>query len=251
MSETKIAFAVIGGTGLTAIEGLEVIHREVVHTPYGEPSGQITHGMIGGQRIVFLARHGYTHNIPPHRINYRANIWALHSIGVRNVLAVGAVGGITPQMAPQTLVIPNQIIDYTYGRSHTFFDEGLRSVTHIDFSQPYCPKLRQALLNAGKQATIDLIDGGTYAATQGPRLESAAEVLRLERDGCDLVGMTAMPEAALAKELGLSYASCSVVANWAAGKTPGEITMSEIHQNLVVGMERLRQLLKVLDCCDL
>jgi 5'-methylthioinosine phosphorylase len=250
MSETNIAFAVIGGTGLTAIEGLEVIHREVVHTPYGEPSGQITHGMIGGKRIVFLARHGYTHNIPPHRINYRANIWALHSIGVKNVVAVGAVGGITSQMAPQTLVIPNQIIDYTYGRSHTFFDEGLRFVTHIDFSQPYCPQLRQALLNAGKQAAIDLIDGGTYAATQGPRLETAAEILRLERDGCDLVGMTAMPEAALAKELGLSYASCSVVANWAAGKTPNEITLREIHQNLVVGMERLRQLLKELECCD-
>lgn len=248
MSETKIAFAVIGGTGLTAIEGLEVIHREVVHTPYGEPSGQITHGVIGEKRIVFLARHGYTHNIPPHRINYRANIWALHSIGVKNVVAVGAVGGITAQMTPQSLVIPNQIIDYTYGRAHTFFDEGLTSVTHIDFSQPYCAELRQALLAAGKQAQIDLIDGGTYAATQGPRLESAAEILRLERDGCDLVGMTAMPEAALAKELGLSYASCSVVANWAAGKNPNEITMTEIHQNLVVGMERLRKLLKVLDC---
>ena len=248
MSETKIAFAVIGGTGLTAIEGLEVIHREVVHTPYGEPSGQITHGVIGEKRIVFLARHGYTHNIPPHRINYRANIWALHSIGVKNVVAVGAVGGITAQMTPQSLVIPNQIIDYTYGRAHTFFDEGLTSVTHIDFSQPYCAELRQALLAAGKQAQIDLIDGGTYAATQGPRLESAAEILRLERDGCDLVGMTAMPEAALAKELGLSYASCSVVANWAAGKKPTEITMTEIHQNLVVGMERLRKLLKVLDC---
>lgn len=248
MSETKIAFAVIGGTGLTAIEGLEVIHREVVHTPYGEPSGQITHGVIGEKRIVFLARHGYTHNIPPHRINYRANIWALHSIGVKNVVAVGAVGGITAQMTPQSLVIPNQIIDYTYGRAHTFFDEGLTSVTHIDFSQPYCAELRQALLAAGKQAQIDLIDGGTYAATQGPRLESAAEILCLERDGCDLVGMTAMPEAALAKELGLSYASCSVVANWAAGKNPNEITMTEIHQNLVVGMERLRKLLKVLDC---
>ncbi|WP_298608956.1 S-methyl-5'-thioinosine phosphorylase [uncultured Thiothrix sp.] len=248
MSETKIAFAVIGGTGLTAIEGLEVIHREVVHTPYGEPSGQITHGVIGEKRIVFLARHGYTHNIPPHRINYRANIWALHSIGVKNVVAVGAVGGITAQMTPQSLVIPNQLVDYTYGRSHTFFDEGLTSVTHIDFSQPYCSKLRQALLAAGQQAQINLIDGGTYAVTQGPRLETAAEILRLEGDGCHLVGMTAMPEAALAKELGLSYASCSVVANWAAGKTPREITMSEIHQNLVVGMERLRKLLKVLDC---
>ena len=248
MSETKIAFAVIGGTGLTAIEGLEVIHREVVHTPYGEPSGQITHGIIGEKRIVFLARHGYTHHIPPHRINYRANIWALHSIGVKNVVAVGAVGGINAKMTPRSLAIPDQIIDYTYGRAHTFFDEGLSSVTHIDFSQPYCPKLRQALLQAGEKAQIALIDGGTYAATQGPRLETAAEIARLEQDGCDVVGMTAMPEAALAKEMGLSYASCSVVSNWAAGKTPEPITMTEISQNLVVGMECLRRLLKVLDC---
>ncbi len=248
MNENKIAFAVIGGTGLTQIEGLEVIHREVVHTPYGEPSGQITHGVIGDQRIAFLARHGYTHNIPPHKINYRANIWALRSIGVSKVIAVGAVGGITPEMAPEALVIPDQIIDYTYGRSHTFFEEGLTSVTHIDFSHPYCPNLRQALLAAGKQAGIDLIDGGTYAATQGPRLETAAEILRLERDGCDLVGMTAMPEAALAKELGLGYASCAVVANWAAGKSANEITMDEIHQHLAVGMTNLRKLLKVLEC---
>lgn len=250
MSEQKIAFAVIGGTGLTAIDGLEVIHREVVHTPYGEASGPITHGIIDDTRIAFLARHGYTHNIPPHRINYRANIWALHSIGVRNVVAVGAVGGITAAMKPQTLVIPDQIIDYTYGRDHTFFDEGLTSVTHIDFSHPYCSTLRAALLAAGKKAGLDLIDGGTYAATQGPRLETAAEINRLERDGSDLVGMTAMPEAALAKELGLSYASCAVVANWAAGKGPDEITMAEIHQNLVVGMARLRQLLSVLRCCS-
>ena len=243
----NIDFAVIGGTGLTAIEGLEIIHEEVVHTPYGEPSGQITHGLIGAHRIVFLARHGYTHNIPPHQINYRANLWALKSIGVEKVVAIAAVGGITAPMRPQALVIPHQIIDYTYGRKHTYFDEGLEKVTHIDFSNPYCDELRQALLAAGRG--LGIIDGATYGVTQGPRLETAAEIRRLEQDGCDVVGMTAMPEAALARELGLCYASCNVVANWAAGK--GEqavITMDDIQANLSQGIAQVRLLLRSLVC---
>lgn len=242
-----IDFAVIGGTGLTAIEGLEIIHKEVVHTPYGEPSGQITHGRIGSHRIVFLARHGYTHNIPPHQINYRANMWALNSIGVKKVVAIAAVGGITAKMTPKSLVIPNQIVDYTYGRKHTYFDEGLEKVTHIDFSDPYCEELRQALLTAG--AELGVLDGATYGVTQGPRLETAAEIRRMESDGCDVVGMTAMPEAALARELGLCYASCNVVANWAAGKgTEKVITMDEIQNNLTIGMAQVRTLLRSLVC---
>lgn len=242
-----IDFAVIGGTGLTAIEGLEIIHKEVVHTPYGEPSGQITHGRIGSHRIVFLARHGYTHNIPPHQINYRANMWALNSIGVKKVVAIAAVGGITAKMTPKSLVIPNQIVDYTYGRKHTYFDEGLEKVTHIDFSDPYCEELRQALLTAG--AELGVLDGATYGVTQGPRLETAAEIRRMESDGCDVVGMTAMPEAALARELGLCYASCNVVANWAAGKgTEKIITMDEIQNNLTIGMAQVRTLLRSLVC---
>ncbi len=243
-----IEFAVIGGTGLTEIEGLEVIHREVVHTPYGEPSGPVTHGMIAGKRIVFLARHGYTHNIPPHKVNYRANLWALKSLGVEKVVAMAAVGGITPEMKPTRLVIPDQIIDYTYGRPHTFFEEGLTDVTHIDFSWPYCPEVRNALLAAAECAQLDVVPRGTYAATQGPRLETVAEIARLERDGCDLVGMTAMPEAALARELELCYASCAVVANWAAGKDSDEITMEEIQENLLVGMANARALLRALIC---
>jgi 5'-methylthioinosine phosphorylase len=243
-----IEFAVIGGTGLTEIDGLEVIHREVVHTPYGEPSGPITHGMIAGKRIVFLARHGYTHNIPPHKVNYRANLWALKSLGVEKVVAMAAVGGITPEMQPTRLVIPDQIIDYTYGRPHTFFEEGLADVTHIDFSWPYCPEVRNALLAAGAAAQLDVVPRGTYAATQGPRLETVAEIARLERDGCDLVGMTAMPEAALARELELCYASCAVVANWAAGKDSAEITMAEIQENLLIGMANARALLRALIC---
>lgn len=245
---SAIEFAVIGGTGLTEIEGLEVIHREVVHTPYGEPSGPVTHGMIGGKRIAFLARHGYTHNIPPHRVNYRANLWALKSLGVKKIVAIAAVGGITPEMQPMRLVIPDQIIDYTHGRAHTFFEDGLTNVTHIDFSWPYCAEVRNALLAAAECAKLDVVPRGTYAATQGPRLETAAEIARLERDGCDLVGMTAMPEAALARELDLCYAACAVVANWAAGKDSEEITMDDIHQNLLVGMANARALLRALVC---
>lgn len=244
----SIEFAVIGGTGMTEIEGLEVIHREVVHTPYGEPSGPVTHGMIEGKRIVFLARHGYTHTIPPHRINYRANLWALKSLGVEKIVAIAAVGGITPEMAPTRLAVPDQIIDYTYGRAHTFFEDGLTHVTHVDFSWPYCQDMRIALLAAAECANLDVVPRGTYAATQGPRLESAAEIARLERDGCDVVGMTAMPEASLARELGLCYASCAVVANWAAGKESKEISMDEIRQNLVTGMANARALLRALIC---
>lgn len=245
----NIDFAVIGGTGLTEIVGLEIIHREVVHTPYGEPSGQFTHGMMGDKRIVFVARHGYTHNIPPHKVNYRANIWALHSLGVKNVVAIAAVGGITALMKPRTLVVPDQIIDYTWGRQHTFFEERLKSVTHVDFSQPYTEELRQILLCSGAQSGVAMVDGGTYGATQGPRLETAAEIIRMERDGCDLVGMTGMPEAALAREVGLHYASCAVVANWAAGKgDEAVISMSDIHQNLAASMSEVGKLLTILSC---
>lgn len=245
----NIEFAVIGGTGLTEIEGMEIIHREVVHTPHGSPSGQFTHGMIGDKRIVFVARHGYAHNIPPHKVNYRANIWALRSLGVSKVVAIAAVGGITDKMKPRALVVPDQIIDYTSGRDHTFYDEGLSSVTHVDFSQPYSDELRQILLTAAKTADLELVDGGTYGATQGPRLETAAEISRMERDGCDLVGMTGMPEAGLARELGLSYACCAVVANWAAGKGDQEaISMDDVYQNLGSSMANVRELLKTLAC---
>ena len=238
------SLAIIGGTGLTSLEGLKIVGREVVHTPYGEPSGPLTHGELFGNDVTFLARHGYRHTIPPHRVNYRANLWALKHIGVTHVIAVAAVGGITQRMAPCQLAVPDQIIDYTYSRSHTFFEEGLDGVTHIDFTHPYCAEMRQALLAGGKEAGLDLVDGGTYAATQGPRLETAAEVDRLERDGCDVVGMTGMPEAALARELDLCYASLAVVANWAAGRDGKEITMEEISENLRTGMDRVRQVLK-------
>lgn len=237
------SLAIIGGTGLTALEGLEIKHREVVHTPYGQPSGALTHGVLFGKPIVFLARHGYSHTIPPHMVNYRANLWALQNRGVEKVIAIAAVGGIHADIYPARLVFPDQIIDYTSARAHTFFEKDLEHVTHIDFSMPYCEKLRKILIKGARAAKLDACETGTYGATQGPRLETAAEINRLERDGCTIVGMTGMPEASLAKEIGLCYASCGVSANWAAGRGGKEITIEEIRVNLHTGMEQVRSLL--------
>jgi 5'-deoxy-5'-methylthioadenosine phosphorylase len=240
--------AIIGGTGLTSIQGLQIKTREVIHTPYGEPSGPVVYGELAGNQVMFLPRHGPGHTIPPHRINYRANIWALKEAGASDILAINAVGGIHPEMGPGKLVLPDQIIDYTWGRTSSYFEDGLENVVHIDFSQPYCGSLRQQVLNAAASVKIEVVDGGNYAATQGPRLETIAEINRLQRDGCDLVGMTGMPEAALAREQGLCYASLSVVANWAAGRgeAGGEITMAEIEKNLNQGIDQVRTVLECL-----
>ena len=210
--------AIVGGSGFTQISGFDTVRREVVRTPYGEPSGALAFGTVGGCAVTFLARHGYGHSIPPHQINYRANIWALHAQGAKNVVAIAAVGGIRDDLEPGALVIPDQIIDYTHGRASTFFTLADRGVQHIDFTFPYSPALRAMCLQAARQAGETVMDGGVYAATQGPRLETAAEINRLERDGADIVGMTGMPEAALAREIGLSYASIAVVVNHAAGR---------------------------------
>lgn len=234
--------AIIGGTGLTELPGLEIQRREVVHTPYGEPSGPITHGELAGRSAIFLARHGYGHTIPPHRINYRANIYALHAAGARRVIAVAAVGGIREDMRAGVLAVPDQIIDYTWGRESSFFEDDLEKVTHVDFTEPYDRPLREQLLAAAERAGVPLISGGTYAATQGPRLETAAEIRRLEADGCHLVGMTGMPETALARELGLAYACLAVVVNAAAGKGEGAIHQ-DIDQHLASGMAAVRRLL--------
>ncbi|NJD04875.1 MAG: S-methyl-5'-thioinosine phosphorylase [Methylococcaceae bacterium] len=236
--------AIIGGTGLARLAGFDADRRETVETPWGAPSAPLAHGNLNGHPVIFLPRHGDGHTIPPHRINYRANLWALQQAGVSAVVAVAAVGGITRTMEPARIVIPDQLIDYSYGRSHTYFEDDLDHVTHIDFTEPYTRKLRERLLAAGRDAWLTVLDGGVYGCTQGPRLETPAEIRRLERDGCDLVGMTGMPEAALARELGLDYACCAVVANWAAGKTAGEITMAEIEANLNRGMADVAKLLE-------
>lgn len=235
--------AIIGGTGLTQLKNLEILRREVVATPYGEPSGPLTHGRLCGRDVVFLARHGYGHTIPPHKVNYRANLWALHQTGVRNVLAVASVGGIREDLAPGNIAFPGQLVDYTYGRAHTFFEQDLEHVTHIDFTQPYDEDLRALLLAAADRAGIAVVRDGVYAAMQGPRLETAAEINRLEQEGCDMVGMTGMPEAALARELGLAYACCAVVANWAAGRGNGQDIHAQIDTHLKNGMDKVRRLL--------
>lgn len=238
--------AIIGGTGLTRLPEFAILSRTKASTIWGEPSSELIHGRLYGAEIVFLARHGEQHTIPPHKINYRANIQALKDAGVSSIIAAAAVGGIRADMGPAKLIVPSQIIDYSYGREHTFFADGLEHVTHIDFTHPYTPTLREKLLDAGFRAGLRVVDGGTYACTQGPRLETAAEITRIERDGGDLVGMTGMPEAALARELGIGYACCAIVANWAAGKTDRDITMAEIEEHLKHGMADFAKLLKAL-----
>ncbi|CAH1903401.1 S-methyl-5'-thioinosine phosphorylase [Candidatus Nitrotoga sp. HW29] len=238
--------AIIGGTGLTQLANLEISHRQVMRTPYGEPSGAITFGHLRQHEVMFIARHGYGHTIPPHEVNYRANLWALKEQGAQRIISVAAVGGIRADLLPGVLVLPDQIIDYTYGRQFTYFDGRDCPVTHIDFTQPYSQELRQQILNAGRCADIPCLDGGVYAATQGPRLDTAAEINRLERDGADMVGMTGMPEAALAKELGLNYAAIAVVVNHAAGRGSSHngVHLETISAVVQPAMARVRNILE-------
>jgi len=210
--------AIIGGSGLAKLTTLEIIRREIVRTPYGEPSGALLFGRLNNHPVVFLARHGYGHTIPPHQINYRANIWALKQAEVSAILAVATVGSIHIEHEPGTLAVPDQILDYTWGRKSTFFEEEDKPVRHIDFTHPFDEEMRQRIFTASRRAGEPVVDGGVYAVTQGPRLETAAEVNRFERDGADFVGMTAMPEAALAREMDLPYGAINVVANYAAGR---------------------------------
>jgi 5'-methylthioinosine phosphorylase len=236
--------AIIGGSGLTRLSTLAVAHREVVRTPWGEPSSALLFGQIAGRNAVFLARHGHGHTIPPHRVNYRANLWALKERGATAVVAVASVGGIREAPAG-ALILPHQVIDYTHGRPSTFFDGGDGKVVHVDFTHPYSPALRATCLAAAAAAGIALADGGVYGAVSGPRLETAAEIDRMERDGATLVGMTGMPEAALARELDLPYAAICVVVNQAAGRGDSavEISMDGIADVMEAGMAKVRRLL--------
>ncbi len=230
----SIDLAVIGGTGVYRLQGLHWLDAVAAETEYGAPSGPIRIAQLGDKRIAFLARHGEAHGLPPHKVNYRANLKALKDLGAAAVLAINTVGGITARFGPRVLAVPDQIIDYTWGRISTLCEEPGSEVLHVDFTEPYTGSLRQALINACADAKVAVVAGGCYGATQGPRLESRAEIARLNRDGCDLVGMTGMPEAGLARELGLQYASLCVVANWAAGCDPhnAEITLQEVLANV-------------------
>jgi 5'-methylthioadenosine phosphorylase len=237
--------AIIGGSGLTRLSTLEAVRREVSRTPYGEPSGALTFGRLAGSEVVFLARHGYGHTIPPHRVNYRANIWALKTAGAESIVSVASVGGIRQDCVPGALIVPDQILDYTWSRDHTFCDGLDALVRHIDFTLPYDEGVRRRILHAAREAGVEVINGAVYAATQGPRLETAAEINRFERDGADVIGMTGMPEAALARELELPYAAINVVANYAAGRgtSAQNIHFESIEQVLQEAMLRVRDVL--------
>ena len=238
--------AIIGGSGLTQLANLQVMRRKTVSTPYGKPSGPLIFGKIQGRAVVFLARHGADHTIPPHAVNYRANLWALHAQKVKDVVSVATAGGIRAGLAPGTLVVPDQIIDYTHGRQSSYSGTRGQGVLHIDFTRPYCEALRQRLLGSAAAAGEAAVAGGTYAATQGPRLETAAEINRLERDGADIVGMTGMPEAALAREIGLCYAAIVVVVNHAAGR--GASTKGiQLKDAEAITKRSMARVLKVLD----
>lgn len=242
--------AILGGSGLTHLANLDEARREIVRTPYGEPSGPLTMGRIGCRNAIFLARHGYGHTIPPHEVNYRANIWALQRSGANEIIAVASVGGIRADLKPGDIVIPDQVVDYTWGRRSTFHEGENCTVTHVDFTDPYDQSLRAKLVAAAAAAGIEVKSGSTYATTQGPRLETAAEIRRLERDGCDVVGMTGMPEASLARELGIRYAAINVIANYAAGKGDSAhgIHFDAINAVLEETMEKVRKIIEQLAC---
>ncbi len=245
----ELALAIIGGTGLYALADLQDVETHQPVTRYGAPSGPIRIGTLAGKRVAFLARHGEGHSVPPHRINYRANLAALKAVGARRVLALNTVGGITERFGPRVLGCPEQLIDYTWGRISTLSEEAGSDVLHVDFGDPYTPLLRREILTAATAAGVAVVDGGCYGATQGPRLETRAEIARMRRDGCDLVGMTGMPEAGLARELGLDYACLAIVANWAAGAGPDpdeQITLEEVLAHVEAASAGLGPLLSAL-----
>ena len=236
--------AFIGGSGLYSLgEDFHLEEQAPRNTPFGDTSAEILQGRWHDIPLVFLSRHGPGHRVPPHRVNYRANIWALKQFGVTKIIAVNAVGGITDDMPPLTLALPDQVVDYSSGREHTFFDGDDGQVTHVDFSWPYNAELRGILMEVGLQTGQALAASGTYGSTNGPRLESAAEITRMRNDGCNLVGMTGMPEAALARELEIDYACLALVVNWAAGVGDSAISMPDILQNMEQGMRQVKSLL--------
>lgn len=237
--------AVIGGSGLAGLGQMQVVRREIARTPFGEPSGPLVFGEMNDVPVLFIARHGPGHILAPHRINYRANVWALKQAGATDVLAVAAVGGITNDVGPGTIVVPDQIIDYTYGREHTFCDGSDRTVVHVDFTRPYSDPLRDLLLEASSTVGETVVTSGVYGASQGPRLETAAEIARMARDGATLVGMTGMPEAALARELSLRYAHLCVVSNWAAGCGDSKVKIShdDINATLDESIARVQKVI--------
>lgn len=238
-----VKIGIIAGSGFYNIGDAHVVKKRGMSTPFGEPSDVHTIFAIGNKEVAFLPRHGSSHHIPPHKVNYRANLWGLHELGVERILSIGAVGGIKRVFKPGTIVIPDQVIDMTCGRMSSFYDGP--DVIHIDFTEPYCPAMRKVLLQAGTRMGIPLINGGTYVCTNGPRLETSAEIKVFKMMGGDLVGMTGMPEAALAKELELCFTSINVVTNPAAGMGRSRLTTTEVVHTMQQTGKDLKRLIKI------
>lgn len=239
-----VRVGVIGGTGFESPAFLADATDEVVRTPYGLARAAV--GRAAGFEVAFLLRHGPGHRLPPHRVNYRANVWALRELGVRRVLATAAVGALRrePGLAPGSIVLCDQFLDFTRNRPTTFFDGDPGPVRHVDMTRPYCPELRRAMREAAEALGLPVRDGGTYVCTEGPRFESAAEIRAFALLGGDVVGMTGLPEAALARELGLCYQPVALVANWAAGVGDGAVSEEEVAAALAGMRERVAALVQ-------
>lgn len=251
MMQAKKRIAIIGGSGLDRLNDMLQVQEFSTETPFGHHSGPIILGTLNQIDCLFIPRHHATRRTPPHKINYRANIWALKKLSITDIIAINVVGGISECMSPETLVLPDQLIDYTHGREQSYYDERIEQSCdeikqfeqHIDFSYPYSPKLRKSLQQQLSSASINFQSKATYGCTQGPRLETVAEIKRLKQDGCDIVGMTGMPEASLAKELGINYVSICVVANWAAGTHPATLSYEEVALTIKRSMTKVESLL--------
>lgn len=249
----NVKLAIIGGSLLKRLSGFAAVTEEQVKTHFGLPSDRFISGKIDGVDVVYLNRHGHSHHLAPHMINYQANMYALKKLDVTHILAMTAVGGITQNMSPMKWVVPNQLIDYTYGRMHSFHGE--TDVQHIDFSYPFNHDLREKLIATLEEINFQHQTQATYGVTQGPRLETIAEINRMQNDGCDIVGMTVMPEASLARELDMHYVTLSLVVNWAAGKSDGvtaqgssdvieEISMEDINQRIADGSKAVEGIIE-------
>jgi 5'-methylthioadenosine phosphorylase len=238
----RMAIGLIGGSGLYEIDGLTISREVSPSTPYGPPSSSYTIGTLAGIELVFLPRHGVQHSIPPHKVNYQANIWGFKSLGVDRIIAVNAVGGINPDLAPGTIVLQDQIIDMTSGRPHTFYDT--EKVVHIDFTSPYCPEMRDICIAAAGSISLPVRAAATYICVNGPRLETASEIRFFSQNGADIVGMTAMPETSLGRELEICLLGISVVTNYAAGIAASKLTTTEVVGKMRDSTALIKKLLK-------
>lgn len=235
---------IIGGSGLYEIDGFDFVEEIAVETVYGKPSGSYRVYRNKNILFYFLNRHGAGHSLPPHRVNYRANIEGFCQLGIENIVSVTATGGINSAYRPGEIILPDDGIDLTSGRAHTFFDGD--TVHHIDITEPFCPRLRGVLENSAESADVDIETSGTYICTNGPRLETRGEIKAFDRLGADLVGMTLFPECALARERQLCYANLSVITNYAAGISTKKLTTNEVIEEMGRAVENIKNIISMI-----